>query len=77
MIDLIVKYYETRKLKWPSFDDAMKFAQTEIGEVYEIDLAGKGYTRNNPSNKPVERDLDRLEEELGDAITLSFYWREH
>jgi NTP pyrophosphatase (non-canonical NTP hydrolase) len=68
--NLIIEYYKKRGLKWPDFDDAMKFALTEVGEVYEIDLAREGgWVRNNPDAKP-EFDKERLSTELGDVIMM-------
>lgn len=69
-IDLIYYYYEKRKLHWPDFENAMKFVQTELGEVYELDLARSGdWVRNNPQNKP-DFDKEELARELGDAIMM-------
>ncbi len=71
LLKIIINYYEKRGLKWPSFDNAMKFALTEIGEVYEVDLARyKGWVRNNPDGKPVLFDKERLGDELGDVIMM-------
>ena len=67
--DLILDYFVKRKLKFPNFDDAMKFAITEIAEAYEIDLAQYGYIRNNPHEKPFF-DKQKLEEELGDVLMM-------
>lgn len=66
----IKDYYEKRGLKWPTSDDAMKFVQTEIAEVYELMLARTGgYIRNHPENKP-DYSGERMAEELGDAIMM-------
>jgi NTP pyrophosphatase (non-canonical NTP hydrolase) len=68
--NLIIEYYKKRGLKWPDFDDAMKFVLTEIGEVYEIDLSRVGgWVRNNPQDKP-EFDKEALGRELGDVIMM-------
>jgi hypothetical protein len=71
---IIKDYYETRKLVWPNFDDAMKFVITEIGEAYEVDLVGKDYIRNNPENKPKPETEEfrkkMLGRELGDAMMM-------
>lgn len=70
LIDLIKEYYEKRRLSYPNFDNAMKFAMTEIAEVYELDLARiGGWVRNNPQDKP-EFSNEALSEELGDAIMM-------
>ena len=66
----IAMYYEKRQLKWPNFDDAMKFVATEIGEVYEVDLARTdGWVRNNPDGKPIFTK-EQLASELGDVIMM-------
>lgn len=68
--DFIVKYYDKRGLKWPDFDDAMKFVATEIGEVYEVDLSRvRDWVRNNPQDKP-NFSKERLASELGDVIMM-------
>lgn len=68
--DFIIRYYEKRNLMWPDFDNAMKFVHTELGEVYEVDLARRGeWVRNNPDKKP-PFDLDQLASELGDVIMM-------
>jgi len=70
LVELIKKYYNERKLKWPSFDEAMKFVVTELAEVYELDLARiGGFVRNHPETKE-EFSKERLSEELGDAIFM-------
>lgn len=68
--ELIKYYYNKRGLKWPNFDDAMKFVATEIGEVYEVDLARTdGWVRNNPNSKPIFTK-EQLSSELGDVIMM-------
>lgn len=70
LIDLVKDYYDKRGLKWPNFDDAMKFVITELGEVYELDLNRiGGYIRNHPENKPTY-SKEAMAEELGDAIFM-------
>lgn len=70
LVEIITDYYNKRGLTWPNFDNAMKFALTEIAEVFELDLARTGgWVRNNPQNKP-EFDKDKLATELGDAIMM-------
>jgi len=70
LVQLIKEYYDKRGLKWPDFDDAMKFVLTEVGEVYELDLSRiGGWVRNNPQDKP-DFDKERLSIELGDAIMM-------
>lgn len=70
ILNLITEYYDKRGLKWPNFDEAMKFVQTELAEVYELDLARiGGFVRNHPENKP-QFSKEALAEELGDAIFM-------
>lgn len=70
ILDFIAEYFHKRGLKWPTFDEAMKFVQTEIAEVYELDLARiGGFVRNNPQDKE-QFSKERLAEELGDAILM-------
>ena len=69
LADLVKEYYDKRGLVWPNFDDAMKFVITELGEIYELDLARKTYVRNHPENKR-NYSKTRMAEELGDAIFM-------
>lgn len=67
---LIEMYYKKRGLAVPSFDNAMKFVQTELGEVYELDLDRSGtWVRNNPQDK-TKFDKEKLAKELGDCIMM-------
>lgn len=71
VINLIKNYYDYRDLKWPNFDQAMKFVLTEIGEVFEVDLnrPNNGWVRNNPQDKhPYSKE--KMAEELGDVIFM-------
>jgi NTP pyrophosphatase (non-canonical NTP hydrolase) len=66
----IEEYYEKRNLHYPTFDEAMKWAITEVGEVYEVDLVrNPNWVRNNPEDKP-EFSAEALAEELGDVIMM-------
>lgn len=68
--EFILYYYEKRGLKLPDFNSAMKFVQTELGEVYELDLAREGgWVRNNPESKP-KFSREELAIELGDVIMM-------
>ena len=70
LLSLIKEYYDYRKYEWPDFSNAMKFVATEIGEVYELDLARQGnWVRNNPQAKPKFNKED-LAKELGDCIMM-------
>lgn len=70
LTDSIKNYYAKRGLTFPSFDNSLKFFQTELAEVYELDLARiGGWVRNHPENKPTF-SKERLAEELGDAIMM-------
>ena len=65
----IREYYILRGLAFPSFDNAMKFAVTEIAEALEVDLARYSWVRNHPEDKPAF-DSSLLSTELGDAIMM-------
>ena len=69
--DIIHDYYWKRGLKWPKDSwEALGWLQTELGEVYELLLSRKGgWIRNSPDGKEAF-DLDRLGEELGDALMM-------
>ena len=71
MLQLIHEYYQVRELKWPeSAEEALMWAVTELGEVYELLLARHGgWVRNNPSGHP-SFEAQRLAEELGDVIMM-------
>jgi len=70
MKELIKSYYEVRGLKWPTIEQAMMWAQTELAEVYELLLARDGgWSRNNPESHQ-GFDKDALAEELGDSIMM-------
>lgn len=70
LVDIINKYYSDKGLTFPNFENAMKFVITELGEVYELDLARiGGWVRNNPQNKPAF-SKEKLAEELGDVIMM-------
>lgn len=70
LFQAIKHYYTSRGLTLPNFDNAMKFVQTELAEVYELDLARiGGWVRNNPQNKPTY-SKEKMAEELGDAIMM-------
>lgn len=70
LVELIKFYYNQRGLKYPNFDEALKFVHTELGEVYELDLSRiGGWVRNNPDSKPVF-DKEELGKELGDVIMM-------
>jgi NTP pyrophosphatase (non-canonical NTP hydrolase) len=67
--EVIMDYYCRRGLMWPDFSDSMKFAATEIGEVYEVDLSRKDWVRNNPQDKPAFT-TEALSKELGDVLMM-------
>ena len=70
IVDEIKTYFEKRGLKTPDFNNAMKFALTEIAEVFELDLAREGgWVRNNPDSKP-DYSKEDMAEELGDVIMM-------
>jgi len=70
LTNLIQDYYDHKNLKFPDFHQALSFVHTELGEVYELDLARvSGWVRNNPETKP-KFSKESLGEELGDAIMM-------
>jgi NTP pyrophosphatase (non-canonical NTP hydrolase) len=69
-IKKVLSYYESRQLKLPSIWEALGFATTELGEVYELLLSRQGgWVRNNPDSKP-SYSPESLSEELGDVIMM-------
>jgi len=63
-------YFKLRGYKMPTIEEALMFAHTELGEVYEILLAQQGgWKRNHPEDKP-GYSVEALGEELGDAIMM-------
>lgn len=67
---LIIKYWAERNLTTPNVWEALAFAQTELGETYEVLLADERWVRNNPDHKEtIFRSLD-FAEELGDTIMM-------
>jgi len=69
--DLVRNYFYERGLVWPkTVWEALGWAHTELGEVYELVLSRrKGWLRNNPENHS-EFTAARLAEELGDTIMM-------
>lgn len=71
LLDFIVEYFNKRKLVYPDTSwQALGFATTEMGEVYELLLdRDKNWIRNNPDDKP-KFNKENLAEELGDVIMM-------
>ena len=68
--NLIELYYEERSLKWPSVNQSLDWALTELAEAKELLLTRDGdWVRNNPQDKPGYTQ-DRLSEEVGDIIMM-------
>ena len=66
----VMLYFKLRGYKMPTIEEALMFAHTELGEVYEILLAQEGgWKRNHPEGKP-GYSTEALGEELGDAIMM-------
>ena len=71
LANLVIQYYDYRRLKWPSIWEALGWAHTELGEAYEVLLAAVGgWKRNNPQDHPDGWDKDKFGEELGDAVMM-------
>ncbi len=67
---LIDEHHTVRGLKWPNEWEALGFAQTELGEVYELLLAEiPGWTRNHPEDHE-GYTAERFAEELGDVMMM-------
>ncbi len=67
---LIDEHHTARGLKFPNEWEALAFAQTEMGEVYELLLAEiPGWTRNHPERHEGFTE-ERFAEELGDVIMM-------
>lgn len=70
LMDVIINYYNKRELVYPDVWEAMAWANTEIGEVYELLLSrNKRWIRNNPDGKE-EFTKERFAEELSDVIMM-------
>ena len=70
LTDVITEYYKARDLKWPDAWEALAWAQTELGEVYELLLAQRGgWIRNNPSDKQ-SYSPNAFADELADALMM-------
>jgi len=66
----IIRYYSERGLVWPKDAfEALAWAHTELGEVYELLLARKDWVRNNPGDIE-EFSPVRFAEELGDVLMM-------
>lgn len=71
LIDEIITSFEQRNIISPdNVWQALGFANTELGEVYELLLdREKTWVRNHPENKP-KFSKEALGEELGDVILM-------
>lgn len=70
LIDIITDYYDKRQLAYPDVWEALAWANTELGETYELLLSrNKRWVRNNPQNKE-EFSKERFAEELSDIIMM-------
>jgi len=66
----IYSYYIDRKLRWPTLDEALQWANSESGEVSEQLLARQpGWVRNNPEKHP-EFSEEKLFEEIADQVFM-------
>lgn len=69
--DLIGRYYDQRGLKWPTTQQALLWAMSEVGEAANDLLQGTGgWVRNNPDTRSGEELLNDYATELGDAIMM-------
>lgn len=65
----IAGYFSKRGLIWPSVDDALAFALTELAECVELRLAKKSWVRNNPEQKEAW-SRSAFTTEVGDVIMM-------
>lgn len=68
--EILIEYWEKRSLVEPTSWEALAWAATELGEVYEILLADGDWVRNNPDKHPETFDSEKFAEELGDVIMM-------
>lgn len=70
LLDIILDYYEKRELVLPNTWESLGWANTELGEVYEVLLSkNSSWVRNNPQDHP-PFDRENFSEELGDVIMM-------
>lgn len=71
LMEIIVDYFDKCSLKYAGNSwEALAFASTELGEVYELLLDRQGgWVRNNPDDKSKFSE-QKLAEELGDVIMM-------
>lgn len=66
MLDEVLRYYQARGLVMPSTDEAMLFLVSEIGELADALVTGRGaWVRNNPGR---ERSIP---DELADVMMMT------
>lgn len=66
MIDEVLRYYQARGLVMPSTDEAMLFLVSEIGELADALISGRGaWVRNNQER---ERSIP---DELADVMMMT------
>lgn len=70
LIDIINNYYDSGQLVYPDVWESLAWANTELGEVYELLLSrNKQWVRNNPQDHE-EFSKEKFSEELGDVIMM-------
>lgn len=70
LVSEILDYYEKRGLAYPNLQEALNWAHTEMGEVYEIIMSWEPkWIRNNPEDHPAQ-SKESLAYELGDVIMM-------
>lgn len=70
LADEVKCYYEKRGLTWPTFEQAMAFLVTEVGEAYEAWLARFEWKRNHPEEKTLVLD-NAIVVELADVVMMA------
>lgn len=65
----IKEHFNIRERIYPTVEDGLLFAITEISEAIELWIIQKDYIRNHPNSKE-KYSKERFAEELGDAIYM-------
>jgi len=68
-ISTIHEYYTARGLVYPTAEQALMWAMTELGEAADELLRKTKWIRNNPA-KETDYDNDKFVEELGDTMMM-------
>ena len=65
IVEILEKYYNTRKLTKPDARQALLFLVSEVGELCDAVVSGSGdWVRNNPNK------VKSIEDEIGDVLMM-------